>query len=335
MTELTATRLTAANIKAKARELGADLVGIADGGVMDEYPPYPESPRRPSEISELDGGRVIVMAKRLSFATSRLPKWDDQHKYYSDELIISALEELALDLVFWLEDNGCPAIIVPCQHIIPSRSQQDIPGGAKNPLSAVHAAIEAGLGTLGLNHQLITPEFGPRVILGIVMTSADVVSDSIREDALCLGPECGRCLQACPADAVGHWQRDWPICDRHRFPFGFEYTAEYLTNVLREGDREKQIGMLRSMESSEIFQAMLRGAGIVSGCRNCADVCPVGEDYETLLKPWVENIDEATPDKQTRLDTMAEAEAKGEMPAEFASQHRWIGGYQSRGNEVK
>ena len=49
-----------------------------------------------------------MLAKRISFATSRLPAWDDQHKFYGDELLISALEELALDLVFWLEDNGLP-----------------------------------------------------------------------------------------------------------------------------------------------------------------------------------------------------------------------------------
>ncbi|MDP6926376.1 MAG: hypothetical protein QGG84_04730 [Rhodospirillales bacterium] len=327
MTKLLPTDLTAADIKAKAKELGADLVGIADGQIMDDNPPFPDTPRRPSDISELDGGRVIVLAKRLSFAVSRLPKWDDQHKYYSDELIVSSIEEMALDLVFWLEDNGSPGVVIPCQYIDPLRSNQDISSSAKNPLSAVHAAAEAGLGTLGLNNQLITPEFGPRVILGIVMTSADVKADGKRDKALCLGPECGRCLQACPADAVQHWQRDWPSCDRLRSPFGFAYTSDYLTNVLKEEDQEKQMGMLRSMESSEIFQAMLRGTGIVSGCRNCADVCPVGEDYEKLLKPWVDEIAEATPEKQTRLDRMTNVESKGEQPSGFVAQHRWIGNY--------
>ena len=334
MTELIPTKLTADDIKNKARRLGADLVGIADGKIMDENPPYPDTPRRPSDISELDGGRVIVLAKRLSFATSRLPKWDDQHKFYSDELTVTAIEEMAFDLVFWLEDNGCPAILLPTQHIDPSRSQENISSNAKNPLSAVHAAVEAGLGTLGLNHQIITPEFGPRVLLGIVMTSADVAPDSKQDNALCLGPECGRCLQACPADAVGHWQRDWPACDRRRSPFGFGFASDYLTNVLREQDQEKQIGMLRSMESSEIFQAMLRGTGIISGCRNCADVCPVGEDYEKLLKDWVDDINEATPEKQTRLDAMIREEATGNLPEGFNQQQRWIGDYAPKDDKV-
>ena len=61
MVEAFQTPLDAAAIKAKARELGADLVGIADGRVMDAHPPDPLDPRRPSDVTELDSGRVIVM----------------------------------------------------------------------------------------------------------------------------------------------------------------------------------------------------------------------------------------------------------------------------------
>ena len=31
------------------------------------------------------------------------PRWDERHKYYNDELTITALEEIALELVLWLE----------------------------------------------------------------------------------------------------------------------------------------------------------------------------------------------------------------------------------------
>ena len=56
--------LTATEIKAKAKSLGADLVGIADGATMDANPPDPRDPRRPSDVTELDAGRVIVLARR-------------------------------------------------------------------------------------------------------------------------------------------------------------------------------------------------------------------------------------------------------------------------------
>ena len=325
MNELIPTSLTSEAIKAKAKALGADLVGIADGGLIDQFPPDPDNPRSPSHITEIDGARVIVLAKRISFATSRLPAWNDQHKFYGDELLISALEELALDLVFWMEDNGAPALLVPYHHVDPLKFAKGQDTQATHPLSAEHAAVEAGLGTLGLNQQLITPEYGPRVILGIIMTSADIEPDIKMADALCLGPECGRCLKACPADAVQHWDRDWAACDKYRSPFGFEFMSDYLTSILTEEDQLQKISKLRGMESSEIFQAMLRGSGIITGCRRCADVCPVGDDYENLLKKWVDEIPEETPEKLKRLEAMI---AEKTPPDSYEKQHRWMGKFE-------
>ena len=54
--------LSAADIKAKALALGADLVGIADGRNLEDHAP-PGSPKKPSEMTDRDGGRVIVLAK--------------------------------------------------------------------------------------------------------------------------------------------------------------------------------------------------------------------------------------------------------------------------------
>ncbi len=53
--------LTAEAIKSKARALGADLVGIADGAALERHPPDPKHPQRPSDITDHDGARVIVL----------------------------------------------------------------------------------------------------------------------------------------------------------------------------------------------------------------------------------------------------------------------------------
>jgi hypothetical protein len=143
---------TATEIKAKARALGADLVGIADGATLERYPPDPRDPRRPSDITDLDAGRVIVLAKRISRGSVRIAAWNDRHKYYNDELALSRLEEASLELVYWLEDNGYPAIIVPPTHVDPWRYDGDPNRHMTTLLSLPHAAVEAGLGTLGLQH---------------------------------------------------------------------------------------------------------------------------------------------------------------------------------------
>src|SRR5437660_2263847 len=137
--------LTAAAIKQKARALGADLVGIADGAALEANPPDPKNPQRPSDITEHDGARVIVLAKRLSRGVARIAAWNDRHKYYNDELALTRLEEASLELVYWLEDNGYPAIIVPPTHVDPWRYDGDPNRHHTTLLSLPHAAVEAGL----------------------------------------------------------------------------------------------------------------------------------------------------------------------------------------------
>ena len=319
------TPLSADDIKAKAKALGCDLVGIADGKVMDQHPPDPDNPQRPSDITDHDADRVIVLAKRYSRGSTRIARWDERHKYYNDELTITALEEIALELVLWLEDQGYPALIVPPTHVDPWRYQGD-PGQHLKPLLSLdHAAVEAGLGTLGLNLQLLTPEYGPRVMLTAVLTSAPVECDSRREETLCLGPECGRCLRTCPGDVVGHWARDWPACDTYRSPHGFHALADFLGNIIDETDKETQRAMLRSEDSFNLWQSILRGSGVVTGCRRCQDVCPIGNDYETFLKDALDDMPEDNEDKQARLKNMAAKEKSGGLPADYAAQERWIG----------
>ncbi len=290
--------LTSSQIKSKALALGADLAGIADGAAIDA-----------SHITALDAGRVIVLAKRLNEGVARIRRWDDRHKYYNDELALTHLEETSLELVYWLEECGYPALIVPPTHVDPSGYENDPQAHLAPLLSLPHAAVEAGLGTLGLNLQLLTPQFGPRVILTAVLCSVDVECDRPMAEALCLGPSCGRCLKTCPGDAVQHWGRDWQACDKHRSPHGFAQLTGHLEKIIQESDAKKRKDLLRSEDSFNLWQSILRGAGVVTGCRRCADVCPVGEDYEKMLADALEEIPENTPAKEARL-----AQMRGDPP---------------------
>jgi epoxyqueuosine reductase QueG len=302
--------LSAQEVKNKAIELGADLVGIADGKNLNT-----------KAITEHDGDRAIVLAVRLQAGTSRIRAWNDRNKFYNDELSLTFLEEVSLELVYWLEDAGYPAIIVPPTHVDPWRYDGDPKKHLDTLISMPHAAVQAGLGTLGLNLQLLTPQFGPRVLLTAVLCSVDVECDRPMTEALCLGPECGRCLKTCPADAVLEWGRDWQACDRYRSPHGFAQLSEYLGRVIDEPDAAKKKAMLRSEDSFNLWQSILRGAGVITGCRRCADVCPVGADYEPMLKDALEAIPENTPQKEARLAAMP----KGEASPAYARQVHWVG----------
>lgn len=329
MVEVYQAPVSASDVKAKARALGVDIVGIADGQAIDAHPPDPAKPRRPSDISDYDADRVIVLGKRHNLGSTRLTRWDERHKYYNDELNLTMLEEASLELVLWLEDQGYPALIVPPTHVDPWSYQGDPEAPLGTILSLTHAAVEAGLGTLGLNQQLLTPEFGPRVILSAVLSSVPVEADARREEALCLGPSCGRCLLACPGDVIGHWDRDWPACNKLRSPHGFHALAEHVDRIIDEPDIERKKEMLRSPEQFYLWQSILRGAGVVTGCRRCQDVCPVGADYERIADA-VEEIAEATDGKRARLKSMEAAEAAGKLPAAYDAAARWIGALPDR-----
>lgn len=315
--------LTAEAVKARARELGADLVGIARGEILNRHPPDPRRPQTPERITLEDSRSVIVLARRLLTGLSRLKGADDRHKQYSTELILTDLEEVSLKLVYFLEEHGYPAITVPPMHFDPHN--YDPGGDSRGPLSLPHAAVEAGLGTLGLNLMLLTPEFGPRVLLAGVLTSAPLEPDRPLDAPLCLGEACGRCLLACPGDAILQWALDKGRCAPHASPYGFTYLTRHLEQVVMARTPEEQLELLKSKESFMVWQSILRGVGVYSGCTRCVDVCPVGKDYEEI-RDIQEEIPERTPAKEARLAAMARQAEAGHRGPHWAHSARWVQG---------
>ncbi len=315
--------LTAALVKAKAKELGADLVGIAAGETLNRFPPDPKRPQTPKRITVEDSKSVIVLARRLLIGIGRLKGSDDRHKQYSAELILTDLEEITLKLIYFLEDHGYPSITVPPMHFDPRNYAPN--GDSRGPLSLPHAAVEAGLGTLGLNLMLLTPEYGPRVLLGGVLTRAELEPDRPLAAPLCLGEACGRCLLACPADAILHWGLDKGRCAPLASPYGFTYLMNHVERMVK-ADPEEQLRLLKSKESFMAWQSILRGVGVYSGCTRCVDVCPVGKDYEEHLKDSQEEIPERTPEKEARLAEMARRGEAGDRGPHWTHSARWIEG---------
>jgi epoxyqueuosine reductase QueG len=318
--------LTAALVKTKAKEFGADLVGIASGAVLNAHPPDPKHPQTPALITQQDQRSVIVLAKRHLTGAARLKDWNERHKQYAAELALSQLEDASLKLVYFLEDEaGYPALIIPPMHTDAARNYGAyMEGGTYGALSLVHAAVEAGLGTLGLNLMLLTPEYGPRVILTAVLTSAELEPDQRLTQPLCLGEECGRCLLACPGDAILQWGLDKKRCAPYASPYGFSKVVEHVGNVIRAESAAEQVELLRSGNSFNIWQTILRGVGAYTGCTRCEDVCPVGRDYASIQDAQ-RDIPETTPEKAARLAEMQRRQAKGEMGEGFARSRRWIG----------
>jgi ferredoxin len=136
-------------------------------------------------------------------------------------------------------------------------------------------------------------------------------------EALCRGPSCGRCLKTCPGDAVREWDRDWAACDRHRSPHGFAQLSQHLEKIIDTADAAERKQLLRSETSFNLWQSILRGSGVITGCRRCADVCPVGADYEQMLADAHQEIPETTPEKEARLAKMTDTSGAYETRKRF------------------
>ena len=90
-------------------------------------------------------------------------------------------------------------------------------------------------------------------------------------------------------------------------------------------DAQQKKELLRSETTFNLWQSILRGAGAITGCRRCADVCPVGADYADMLMDALEAMPEDTEAKRLRLVDMVTAEAEGRLPDDYVDQQRWIG----------
>lgn len=306
--------LSSADVKRKAYELGAQLVGIASAASLaDEAHP-------PQEVLK-DVRSVIVIARRFLWGAARLGRPDKRSAHYAGEIGISELEECALALAFYLEDHGHPSLILPAAS---SRShQEDVQ--AEGPLSLTHAAVEAGLGTLGLNGMLLTREYGPRVILCGILSAAPLEPDQRITHALCLGESCGRCLLACPGNAVRQWGLDVEACRPHSSPYGYWFLQQHVNRIVNAPDAAARWEIAKSTDSLMIWQSMLRGVGIITGCTRCQDVCPVGQDWDAHLADVLTDIGDATPEKEEALRLMQEKASRGERGAGFEQQKHWIG----------
>lgn len=75
-----------------------------------------------------------------------------------------------------------------------------------------YAAHAAGLGEVGRGKWLLTPEFGPRQMLTIILTDAELEPDAPFSGSVC--DECGACAEACPARALDVASlRRAPLCE--------------------------------------------------------------------------------------------------------------------------
>ena len=132
------------------------------------------------------------------------------------------------------------------------------------------AAVQAGLGCIGRNNLLVTPDFGPRVRLRAMLISEALPPTGPTDFDPCRG--CGEyCIRGCPQKA-----------------FSEVIYTEQETGLAhlpaRKGDYFRQACSLEMKKNEDTAETELmpeicdHPEKIIKYCRNCEFLCPVGAD---------------------------------------------------------
>jgi len=313
--------ISAESVKARARELGADLVGIASARVLNAFPPDPRWPQTPERISPYVKS-VIVIAQRIPAGAFRCRT--NTPVQYMDMLVLRKMDKVAYRLAEELERVGHPTFVVPAQE-----TEWTLKHASYGRLSTRHLGVEAGLGTLGLEVNILTPEYGPRIYLTGILTELELAADHPMTEQVCIGESCSRCLYSCPGDAVLHFGIDKRSCAEHAQEFGFSAILKFVECAIDAqagGRAEALVAMTRSRDHFGFWQGLLRVVGSFGDCPRCLAVCPVGDDYHAHLADPQKAIPEKTPEKVTRAKALQAARKRGEPIAGLDAWNiRWVG----------
>jgi epoxyqueuosine reductase len=171
-------------IKRVAKFYGADLVGICEVDQRWVYSHYFEGATGAYDKLDIPYKYAIVMAVEMDWeGINQSPGFEASA---ATALAYSQMAELSASLAKYIRALGYPAI--PCGN----DTAQSIP-----------LAIDAGLGELGRNGLLVSPQFGPRQRICKVFTDLPLQPDQPIDFGLQRFCEiCHICARRCPASAI-------------------------------------------------------------------------------------------------------------------------------------
>ena len=188
-------------------DLGADLCGIAS---IDRFTEAPQGFHPSDTLPSCKS--VIVFGKK--FLKGTIDCNNTVPYTVVRNMLSHILDKMAVDFCYIMESKNITA--VPTGTISPTLHDKKT-GRFRNAVSAKHSGVLAGLGYIGKNTLLITPEYGNMVWLSSVLLNVELEPDKIIEGKC---PEtCNLCIDNCPVNALKNDdpQMDQGKCFYHAF----------------------------------------------------------------------------------------------------------------------
>lgn len=188
---MTVERLNHKILSRFAADKGADLFGVADLKPVKEYMIQQGGP-----FFDRFSHAVVIGIKLSNSVVDQLdplmPADYSLYGFHVYKAVSPLLDRIALGLSQKLERHGFQALPIPT-------SQFRNRGERIALFSHKLAAHLAGLGWIGKNCLLITPEFGPRVRLASVLTNCTLHPGTLMEGKC---GTCQVCADVCPVGAI-------------------------------------------------------------------------------------------------------------------------------------
>lgn len=199
--------------------------------------------------------------------------------------VISVLFPYYLGEEFYEKANVSRYAVSEDYHIITGKIINDIADGLKemfpenefqafvdnSPFPEVRCAVNAGLGSMGINNLFINKDYGSWVFLGEIVTDREFpVYDG--EYSLCDG--CNKCIAACPTKAIT----------------GKEIIKEKCLSFLSQ----------KKGELDEETEKLIASTGCAWGCDICQKACPLNKNAK--ITPIKEFFETASPEVTHETD---------------------------------
>ncbi|MGD9817216.1 MAG: 4Fe-4S double cluster binding domain-containing protein [Desulfomonilaceae bacterium] len=204
-------------LKGFARDMGADLVGVADVALLEGIQTEPEDLLK-------NFRRAISIGVRLSDGI--INPIDDRPTplYQQHYLKVNALlDDIALRVSQFIQDCKSVALPIPASQLLNKEHWYSY-------ISHKAVAIAAGVGWQGKSLLVVSPDYGPRIRLVTILTDMSLRPDKpIRNRC----GKCTACTEACPVQAIKGVNTTRHYSDRDEALF-FEKCVERVTGNARD-----------------------------------------------------------------------------------------------------
>jgi len=215
------------------KNLGASLVEFAD-------------------LSNIDASSRSDMAYGIAFAIKIKPSIilginEGPTKEYYEEYnkINKTLDNITVSCVKYINNQGYNTIGQTSTYVTSNDN-------LTTPLPHKTVATRAGVGWIGKNSLLITPEYGSAIRISSVLTDMPLITSDPINESKC--GQCNKCVEACPASAI----------------------KGMLWNV--KVSRDELLNPLKCREKAR--ELLNKKIGIESAiCGKCIEVCPITRQY--------------------------------------------------------